>query len=92
MGFASITDLLLKRDKSLLNEPDSDGRTPLHAAVKQGHKTIVELLLNTDGIDPELVDNSKLTALALASMSEDAEIVHILRDHIRSKTVTTPEW
>ncbi|KIM97280.1 hypothetical protein OIDMADRAFT_94999, partial [Oidiodendron maius Zn] len=40
-GHASITDLLLKRDRPLLNEPDIDGRTPLHEAAEKGHKTIV---------------------------------------------------
>ena len=91
MGFASITDLLLKRDKSVLNEPDIDGRTPLHEAAKKGHKTIVELLLNTDGIDPELVDYTRLTAQALASINRNVEIVHILRDHVRSKTIPAHE-
>ena len=61
----------------------------MHSAAGYGHKTIVRLLLSTDGVDPELVDSEGQTVLALVTEDVHVDIVHILRNHRIGKGYAT---
>lgn len=56
---------------------DDDGRTPLLCAVEDNNIVLVELLLRSKA-DWNAIDNSKLTALHLASLNGHADIVRKL--------------
>jgi ankyrin repeat protein len=62
-----------------------------NGAARNGHRTVVRLLLSKDGVKPELEDNTGRTALAWAMKYWHVDIVRILRDHIASKRVPTLE-
>jgi ankyrin repeat protein len=58
---------------------DSLGMTPLHYAVANGHKEVIELLLVTAGVNVKT--GNGLTPLDLAVSKGDKEIIAILRKH-----------
>ncbi|MDB4341640.1 ankyrin repeat domain-containing protein [bacterium] len=58
---------------------DALGMTPLHYAVANGHKEVIELLLVTAGVNVKT--GNGLTPLDLAVSKGDKEIITILRKH-----------
>ena len=58
---------------------DALGMTPLHYAVANGHKEVIELLLVTAGVNVKT--GNGLTPLDLAESKGDKEIIAILRKH-----------
>jgi ankyrin repeat protein len=58
---------------------DSLGMTPLHYAVANDHKEVIELLLVTAGVNVKT--GNGLTPLDLAVSKGDKEIIAILRKH-----------
>jgi uncharacterized protein len=58
---------------------DALGMTPLHFAVANGHKEVIELLLVTAGVNVKT--GNGLTPLDLAVSKGDKEIIAILRKH-----------
>lgn len=54
------------RLKSLINERDKDGNTPLHLATKHWHPKLVSALTWDNEVDLRLVNNDGLTALDIA--------------------------
>jgi ankyrin repeat protein len=58
---------------------DALGMTPLHYAVANGHKEVIELLLVTAGVNVKT--GNGLTPLDLAVSKGDKEIIAILRKH-----------
>lgn len=63
----------------LLNATDCRGRTPLHIAAMEGHQTIIQLLVNVQGIDLDLTDFYRKTALSYAAERGHYFIVSILQ-------------
>ena len=55
-GHANIVQLLLEKDKDLLDLRDNEGQTALHYGTSCGHKEIVKMLLS-HGADPNICDN-----------------------------------
>jgi ankyrin repeat protein len=55
-----------------------DGETPLLAAVADGHKAIVELLLAEDGVNPNTKDSGCWTPLSWAAELGSEEMVRLL--------------
>ena len=45
---------------------DVEGKTALHHAIENGHKTIINLLLEQPGLDLSIRDKSGLSAFAAA--------------------------
>jgi hypothetical protein len=64
---------------------DDDGRTPLLCAVEDNNIVLVELLLRSKA-DWNAIDNSKLTALHLASLNGHADIVRKLLECCQERT------
>ncbi len=54
--------------------------TPLHEGAYNGHKEIVELLINS-GADVNAVKTDGMTPLDMATMNSHNEIVDLLRKH-----------
>ncbi|CAG0910546.1 unnamed protein product, partial [Cyprideis torosa] len=69
---------------------DSFKRTPLLLASKEGHHSIVELLL-ANGTDPNITDSSKQTPLHLASERGHHSIVDLLLAHEADVLATDDE-
>ena len=82
---------------SEVNGKDSLGRTPLYRAAYNGHKKIVELLLNNKA-DVNIPDENGWSALHGASYKGHFEIVSVLisrKAHINSKDIdgdTPLDW
>ncbi|WP_458401519.1 ankyrin repeat domain-containing protein [Candidatus Avelusimicrobium sp.] len=71
----------LAADPTQLNIPyASNGNTPLHVAVWNEHKDIVELLLAQPAIDTQLKNKDGKTALDLAQEKNLTEIVNLLQN------------
>jgi ankyrin repeat protein len=58
---------LLDTGEADVNAANVDGWAPLLEAAAHGHDAIVELLLNTKGIDVKAKDRHGVTALSLAA-------------------------
>ncbi|KAL4574747.1 hypothetical protein LXL04_021583 [Taraxacum kok-saghyz] len=60
-----------------INTKDSEGRTPLHWAVKRGHMDVVDFLLKNNA-DVNSRDNEGDTLLHYAAVGESVEIIEML--------------
>ncbi|NIQ00866.1 MAG: ankyrin repeat domain-containing protein, partial [Nitrospinaceae bacterium] len=63
-----------------VNAPSTDGRTPLHRAVKYKKLEVAELLLKR-GADPNARDNTGKTPRELAMEKNHPEIVPLFKDY-----------
>ena len=80
-GKLESTRAALAADPTQLNIPYAEnGNTPLHVAVWNEHKDIVELLLAQPAIDTQLKNKNGKTALDLAQEKNLTEIVNLLRN------------
>jgi len=68
----------LMKDHILLDSIDSDGRTPLHNAVKNGHFAAVEALISNHCFDINQKDNLGNTPLMYAVKSGNYLVVQVL--------------
>jgi len=80
-GNKEAAEKALKEYPDYINIPyASNGNTPLHVAVWNGHKDIVELLLAQPAIDTQLKNKNGKTALDLAQEKNLTEIVNLLQN------------
>ena len=70
--------LAIKKNPNLVNKTDSSGQIPLHLAILEDQLDIVEILLNTKTIDPNIQDNDGLVPLRLAISEGQIEITKAL--------------
>ena len=61
-----------------INELDRNRETPLHWAAKQGHGSIVKLLLDRDDIKPDLENSQGRTPLSFAAEHGHIHVVDLL--------------
>jgi len=61
-----------------INQSDTGGLTPLHAAGIRSNAEIVQLLCNVKGIKLNIKDNFGRTALMIAVMTNNIEAVRVL--------------
>lgn len=90
---AELADFLLQRGFRGADVPKTKllrKTYPLHMAVAEGSKRIVELLL-ADGVDSDRKDSSGRTALQLAMKNGNAQIVDLLRRDSRVTQDSLPE-
>ena len=57
---------------------DSDGKTALIIAAEEGYMNVVKLLLDVDGVDPNIADEDGKTALIHAAHEGHAQVVTLL--------------
>jgi len=62
-----------------VNEPDYDGRTPLHIAASNNNIAIVKLLLSVKDINVNPVDNFEMTPFHDAITNNFSEVAEILK-------------
>ncbi|KAJ2969119.1 hypothetical protein NQ176_g8838 [Zarea fungicola] len=79
-GNVEIVQLLLKKDKSVLNSKDDRGLTPLSWAAQKGSVPIVQMLLAIESIEANMADNQGWTPLCHASWSVHDEVVELLAE------------
>ncbi|KAJ5414208.1 ankyrin repeat-containing protein [Penicillium cosmopolitanum] len=72
--------LLISKHARLISRKDNYGRTPLSWAVNQGHREMVELLLD-HGARVNSKDRSMLTALHIAVTGQHLDVVPVLLEH-----------
>ncbi|KAI9778406.1 MAG: hypothetical protein M1816_004104 [Peltula sp. TS41687] len=72
--------LLISKHARLISRKDNYGRTPLSWAVNQGHREMVELLLD-HGARVNFKDRSMLTALHIAVTGQHRDVVSVLLEH-----------
>ncbi|PSN67547.1 ankyrin repeat protein [Corynespora cassiicola Philippines] len=72
--------LLISKHIRLISRKDNYGRTPLSWAVNQGHREMVELLID-HGARVNFKDRSMLTALHIAVTGQHRDVVSVLLDH-----------
>lgn len=72
------------------NAPTEDGQTPLIAALKAGAEKTTRLLINTKGVDIERTNLNDETALMLASINGNVEIIKLLIQ--KGAEVNKPGW
>jgi len=77
-GYAEMTKLLLNKGANPNTTENDTGRMPLHMSAKQGHRAIVELLIDR-GAAVNARDWDGSTAYSLAKEKGHKEIVELLR-------------
>lgn len=82
LGSEKVIKTLLKRGIDV-NMADGSGETGLHMAAFQGYETVVEMLLENDGVRVDLnkTDESGDTALLIASKRGHVGIIRRLLEH-----------
>jgi hypothetical protein len=61
----------------IVNEKDSEGSTPLHRAVRNMHKEMIEFLLDM-GADPDAVEADGVTPLHVAASLGNVDCIYLL--------------
>ncbi|KAG4417000.1 hypothetical protein IFR04_009841 [Cadophora malorum] len=79
-GNVPWAELLISKHARLISRKDNYGRTPLSWAVNQGHREMVELLLD-HGARINFKDRSELTALHIAITGQHRDVVSVLLKH-----------
>ena len=79
-GNVPWAELLISKHARLISKKDNYGRTPLSWAVNQGHRPMVELLLQ-HGARVNFKDRSMLTALHIAVTGQHRDVVSVLLEH-----------
>lgn len=77
-GYASVVQLLLKRDDIIADSGDRVSRTPLSYAADEGHEAVVRLLLSRDDVKVDSRDYSGGTPLSWAAFGGHEAVVKLL--------------
>ena len=73
-GNATVVKTLITLDPKLIGARNTSLATPLHIAIKRGHKDLITYLLD-NGADPLAVDNNNQNTLAYARSPEIQDIL-----------------
>lgn len=76
-GDAAKVKALLEKNPGLVNDKDADGRTPLHHALFNGNKEIIDLLV-ARGADVNAASKRELTPLLIAAYLGHTHAVKLL--------------
>lgn len=88
-GDLNTVKALIQKDKTLINAPDREGKTPLHYAAAKGHLHIVEWLV-MHGADVNARNSSGITPMYLAKGFGKKDVVAFLEKHGGRADVVKP--
>lgn len=74
---ADITNLILKKNKKVLNKQNKDGETALMESIRYGYNDAAKILLN-NGANTKIKNNAGLKALDIAKETHNDEAVKLL--------------
>lgn len=86
-----LKELLGNVDQSELNTLDDNGLGLIHWASDRGNAEVLELIINTKGIDIDLKDSEGQTAIFYASSCGHKDCVILLLDHNANKGILDNE-
>eukprot|EP00667_Euglena_gracilis_P000626 EG_transcript_626 len=72
-----VKQLLYNSTLGIVNEKDSEGSTPLHRAVRNMHKEMIEFLLDM-GAKPDAAESDGVTPLHVAASLGNVECIYLL--------------
>ena len=72
-----VKQLLYHSTLGIINEEDSEGSTPLHRAVRNMHKEMIEFLLNM-GANVDVAEADGVTALHVAASLGNVDCIYLL--------------
>lgn len=78
-----ITELIIKKDKSLVDEQKEDGFTALHVAAINNHTDVMKILFEKGNAKVDLRTQKKQTALHVAAEQAYMDAVQLLIQHGR---------
>lgn len=81
LGLTCRLDVLLGRDRSLLQQKSAIGWTPLYLAAVNGHLDAVKLLVERYGCDVEVRNTNGETALVVAASHGHEAVMEYLLEH-----------
>ncbi|XXG69263.1 hypothetical protein AAC387_Pa06g2178 [Persea americana] len=81
-NYVILRNLLINRleFKTLINEPDNDGNTPMHLATRTDRYDIVKLLIDEGPVDLTMSNKEGLTAMDICGYTKRE---HPIRDRLR---------
>ena len=85
-GHVDIVNLLLGEDDAQINTVDAEGRFPLLAATNNGHKDVLEVLLE-GGANVNIQNSQGYSALMGACLKGEVDCVKLLKGHGADCTV-----
>lgn len=74
-----------------VNSSDDDGNTPMHLAAREGHESIVDLLVNK-GADVNVNNDNNYTPLHLAAIEGHESVVSLLVKKGADVNIQTKDW
>jgi ankyrin repeat protein len=85
-----IVKLLLQKGADV-NLGSNKGHTALHLAVFHNREDIIKLLLDAKGINPKLINNNDSTAIDLAELEGNKELLSLISSKDRERSDSTKE-
>ena len=86
----NIVKLLLQQGADV-NLGSNKGHTALHLAVFHNREDIIKLLLDAKGINPKLINNNDSTAIDLAELEGNKELLKLISSKDRERSDSTTE-
>ena len=90
-GCERVVDLLLRTEGIQANKSDVQGFSPLYMAAVRGHVGVVERLLQHGDINVNKATKFGITPLRIAAMERHHELVNILKERLRRRTIRRGE-
>lgn len=85
LAYESIVRQLLVSGRATLDLPDESGRAPLSYAAEVGALRIIQMLLDTYGVDVHAADHQNRTPITWAELWGNEEVVEMMKKYARTQ-------